>query len=127
MVIAKYSHEVNEMGILWKENGTFKEEGMEKAESLWIQSQYRNNGSGENDSNNKAIRPSLKGEISTEVAVIGGGIAGVLIAYLLQQRGVPAVILECRKAGGGITKNTTAKITSQHSLIYKKLISYKGE
>ena len=114
------------MGILWKENGTFKEEGMEKAESLWIQSQYRN-GSGENDSNNKAIRPSLKGEISTEVAVIGGGIAGVLIAYLLQQRGVPAVILECRKAGGGITKNTTAKITSQHSLIYKKLISYKGE
>ncbi|NLO09956.1 MAG: FAD-dependent oxidoreductase [Clostridiales bacterium] len=100
---------------------------MERAESLWIQSQYRNNNSGENDSNNDVIRPSLKGEISTEVAVIGGGMAGVLIAYLLQQRGVPVVVIECRKAGGGITKNTTAKITSQHSLIYKKLLSYKGE
>ena len=61
------------------------------------------------------------------MAVIGGGLAGVLIAYLLQQRGIPVVILECRKTGGGITKNTTAKITSQHSLIYKKLIMYKGE
>ena len=31
------------MGILWKENGTFNEEGMERSESLWIQSQYRDN------------------------------------------------------------------------------------
>jgi glycine/D-amino acid oxidase-like deaminating enzyme/nitrite reductase/ring-hydroxylating ferredoxin subunit len=115
------------MGILWKENGIFKEEGIERSESLWIQNQYRNNEGGEGNSNSETLRPSLKGEISTEVAVIGGGLAGVLIAYLLQQRGVPVVILECRKAGGGITKNTTAKITSQHSLVYKKLLSYKGE
>ncbi len=111
------------MGILWKENGTFNEEGMERSESLWIQSQYRDNESEEN----KTGRDKLKSDITTEVAVIGGGLAGVLIAYLLQQRGIPVVILECRKTGGGITKNTTAKITSQHSLIYKKLIMYKGE
>ena len=115
------------MGILWKENGTFKEEGIERGESLWIQDQYRNNIDKGGDADNKTLRPSLKGEISTEVAVIGAGLAGVLIAYLLQQRGIPVVVLECRKAGGGITKNTTAKITSQHSLIYKKLITYKGE
>ena len=36
------------MGILWKENGTFNEEGMERSESLWIQSQYRDNESEEN-------------------------------------------------------------------------------
>lgn len=125
------------MGILWKENGTFKEEGIERGESLWIQKQYRDNEAERYnfESNklehinleNSSLRSSLKGDISTEVAVIGGGMAGILIAYLLKQKGIPTVVLECRKAGGGITKNTTAKITSQHSLIYKKLISYKGE
>ena len=119
--------EVNaRMGILWKEYGTFKEEGIERGESLWVQKQYRND-TDENNISNTDLRPSLKGEINTEVAVIGGGLAGVLIAYLLQSRGVPVVVLECRKAGGGATKNTTAKITSGHSLIYKKLITYKGE
>ncbi|HKL79201.1 MAG TPA: FAD-dependent oxidoreductase [Mobilitalea sp.] len=66
-------------------------------------------------------------EISTEVAVIGGGLAGVLVAYQLQKQGVPVVVLECREVGSGMTKNTTAKITSQHGLIYRKLIMYKGE
>lgn len=115
------------MGTLWKEYGTFKEEGIERGESLWVQKQYRNNGEEEEYSSSQALRPSLKGEISTEVAVIGGGLAGILIAYLLQSKGVQVVVLECRKAGGGVTKNTTAKITSGHNLIYKKLISYKGE
>ena len=126
--------EVNvKMGTLWKEYGTFKEEGIERGESLWVQKQYRdkkaeeNNKIVENNLSSETLRPSLKGEISTEVAVIGGGLAGVLIAYLLQSRGVKVVVLECRKVGGGVTKNTTAKITSQHSLIYKKLITYKGE
>jgi glycine/D-amino acid oxidase-like deaminating enzyme/nitrite reductase/ring-hydroxylating ferredoxin subunit len=115
------------MEILWKENGTFKEEGTERGESLWIQKQYRDSDTLENRLSSGIIWPSLKGDINTEVAVIGGGLAGVLTAFLLQQRGVPVVLLECRKVGGGITKNTTAKITSQHSLIYKKLITYKGE
>src|SRR5690554_6100784 len=102
------------MGTLWKEYGTFKEEGIERGESLWVQKQYCNNGEGkinleEEYSSSQALRPSLKGEISTEVAVIGGGLAGILIAYLLQSKGVQVVVLECRKAGGGVTKNTTAK------------------
>ena len=127
MVFAKSTLEVNDMDILWKENGTFKEEGIERGESLWIQEQYRYNERKDKSVNEKTARPALKGEISTEVAIIGAGLAGVLTAYMLQSRGVPVVVLECRKAGGGITKNTTAKITSQHSLIYKKLLTYKGE
>ena len=121
------------MGIVWKEYGRFKEEGIERGESLWVQKQYRNNKAEDynkpigNKSRSETLHPSLMGEISTEVAVIGGGLAGVLIAYLLQSRGVPVVVLECRNAGGGVTKNTTAKISSQHDLIFKKLITYKGE
>lgn len=67
-------------------------------------------------------RGALEGNIETDTAVIGGGLAGILIAYLLQQRGVPVIVLEAGRIASGQTCNTTAKITSQHDLIYSKLI-----
>lgn len=112
------------METLWKENGTFEGIGKERGESVWVQPQYRYE---DKQDGGKKARPSLQGDINTEVAVIGGGLAGVLTAYLLQQRGVSVVVIECREAGSGITKNTTAKISSQHGLIYRKLMMYKGE
>lgn len=72
-------------------------------------------------------REALAGNLKADVAVIGGGMAGVLTAYFLKRRGVDVVLLEGRKIGGGQTKNTTAKITSQHDLIYNKLIHDFGE
>lgn len=74
-----------------------------------------------------ASRRSLEGDLETEAAVIGGGMAGVLIAYELQKRGVKTVILEADHLGGGQTKNTTAKVTSQHDVKYQKLIEDFGE
>lgn len=68
----------------------------------------------------------LKGEIKTDVLIIGGGMAGILCAYLLQQAGIPYVLAEAQTICGGITKNTTAKITSQHGLIYGQLIRRFG-
>ncbi len=110
------------MHTIWKENGTSPRGGTERGESLWVQEEYRYD-----QSNVKIARPALMENIDTEVAVIGGGLAGILTAYLLQERGIPVVVLECSEVGSGMTKNTTAKITSQHSLIYNKLLSYKGE
>ena len=66
--------------------------------------------------------PSLEGDVSTDVLIIGGGMAGVLCAYLLHCAGVSYVLAEATTLCSGITKNTTAKITSQHVLIYDKLI-----
>lgn len=60
----------------------------------------------------------LKGDISIDVLIIGGGMAGILCAYLLHGAGVPYVLTEAETVCGGITKNTTAKITIQHGLIY---------
>ena len=68
----------------------------------------------------------LEQDAKTDVLIIGGGIAGVLCAYLLHQAGVIYLLLEAETIGGGITKNTTAKITSQHGLIYDKLIRKFG-
>lgn len=72
-------------------------------------------------------KSKLQGDIQTDVAIIGGGMAGILTAYLLRCQGVDCVLLEANKIGGGVTQNTTAKITSQHNLIYDKLIRTGGQ
>lgn len=71
-------------------------------------------------------REPLRGDIETDTAVIGGGLAGITIAYALQQRGIPAIVLEAGRIASGQTGNTTAKITLQHNLIYSKLIRNFG-
>ncbi len=69
---------------------------------------------------------ALEGTVSTDVLIIGGGLAGLLCAYYLGEAGVPYVLAEGNRIGSGITGNTTAKITSQHGLIYDKLIRKSG-
>ncbi len=70
--------------------------------------------------------PQLKEDIKTDVVIVGGGLAGVLCLRELTDRGVDCVLLEAKSIGSGITKNTTAKITFQHGIIYDKLIKSIG-
>ena len=70
---------------------------------------------------------ALENNKSTDVLIIGGGIAGILCAYRLKEAGVDCMLVEATEIGGGITKNTTAKITLQHGLIYDKMIKRFGE
>lgn len=63
----------------------------------------------------------------TEVLVLGGGITGILCAYMLKRAGVDCILVEANRICDGITKNTTAKITLQHGLIYDKLIRQFGQ
>ncbi|WP_283691658.1 FAD-dependent oxidoreductase [Clostridium perfringens] len=72
-------------------------------------------------------REALNKDIKTDVLVIGAGIAGILTAYMLKQKGRDVVLIDAAEIASGNTKNTTAKITSQHDLIYSKLISEFGE
>ena len=72
-------------------------------------------------------REALNKDIKTDVLVIGAGIAGILTAYMLKQKGREVVVIDAAEIASGNTKNTTAKITSQHDLIYSKLITEFGE
>ena len=69
---------------------------------------------------------ALKGDVKTDVLIIGGGISGVLCAYELKNRGIDCVLVEAAQICSGITKNTTAKITSQHGFIYDKITKKFG-
>ncbi|MBR4051396.1 MAG: FAD-dependent oxidoreductase [Clostridia bacterium] len=71
--------------------------------------------------------PEIEGNVNTDVLIIGGGIAGLLTAYMLQQEGIDYILVEKNRICSGTTQNTTAKITFQHSLIYSKLMKSYGE
>ena len=58
--------------------------------------------------------------------MIGGGMAGLLCAYRLKQAGADVILAEAGRICGGVTQNTTAKITAQHGLIYHKLLHKLG-
>ena len=70
--------------------------------------------------------PELVGDVRTDVLIIGGGIAGILTAYLLHEKGVRYILVEKGRICSGTTGNTTAKITFQHGLIYDKILKSDG-
>jgi len=70
--------------------------------------------------------PALTENIKADVVIVGGGIAGITSAYLLQKEGLSVIVLEADRIARGTTGHTTAKITSQHNLIYHKLIKQMG-
>lgn len=72
-------------------------------------------------------RNSLNSTIKTDVCVIGGGMAGLLTAYKLKERGFDVVVVEASSIASGQTGNTTAKITCQHGVKYSEIISTFGE
>ena len=69
----------------------------------------------------------LEQNIKTDICIIGGGLTGLSTAYYLSKYKIRTVLLEkgeiCRQTSG----NSTAKITSQHGLIYKYLTDSKGK
>lgn len=71
--------------------------------------------------------PEIEGNVNTDVLIIGGGMSGLLTAYMLQKEGVDYILVEKNRICAGTTQNTTAKITFQHSLIYSKLLRTTDE
>ncbi|MBR6552277.1 MAG: FAD-dependent oxidoreductase [Clostridia bacterium] len=68
----------------------------------------------------------LRTNLKTDVLIIGGGLTGVLLALKFKELGVQYALVEANTICSGVTLNTTAKITSQHSLIYSKINNTYG-
>lgn len=68
----------------------------------------------------------LEENIKTDICIIGGGLAGVTTAYNLSKYKIRTVLIDKGKIGMQTSGNSTAKITSQHGLIYKYLADSKG-
>ena len=66
--------------------------------------------------------PRLEQDLKTDILIIGGGMAGLLCACALNRACADYALIEADSICSGVTRNTTAKITSQHGLIYDKLI-----
>lgn len=75
------------------------------------------------DSTQETNYPSLNKDMSADVAIVGGGIVGITAAYLLKKQGLRVILIESGRIVQGATGFTTAKITSQHHLIYNKIIN----
>lgn len=61
-----------------------------------------------------------------EVAVIGGGLTGILTAYALRRAGVGAIVLDAHEIGYGQSGSSTGKITLAGGLTYRKLLTERG-
>ncbi|MDD3224546.1 MAG: FAD-dependent oxidoreductase [Clostridium sp.] len=72
-------------------------------------------------------RERLNRDIECDVLIIGAGMAGLLTAYMLTKSGREVVVIDAKSTASGVTKNTTAKITCQHGLIYNSIAKEFGE
>jgi len=70
---------------------------------------------------------SLNEDLNVDVCIIGGGITGISCGYYLSKNNLKVCILEKDKIMEKTSGHTTAKITSQHGLIYKYLYDSYGK
>ena len=85
------------------------------AESLWL------------DTAPQGAHPRLDRDLEVDVAVIGGGIAGVSTAFMLARDGVSVALLEAAQVGSGVTGCTTAKVSALQATVLSAIRSRKGD
>ncbi|MEB3367318.1 FAD-dependent oxidoreductase [Saccharopolyspora mangrovi] len=70
--------------------------------------------------------PPLRGRRSFDVAVIGGGIAGLTTALLLKGEGAAVAVIEADRVASGATGNNTAKATALQSTMCTTIRQHRG-
>ncbi|SFB82491.1 Glycine/D-amino acid oxidase [Halobiforma haloterrestris] len=92
--------------------------------SPWLATTREETGSdrvASDDAGDPASDRSLESLRSVDVAVVGAGITGLSTAIELRDRGETVAVLERDRVAAGTTGRSTAKLTSQHGLIYDHL------
>ena len=78
------------------------------------------------DSAQRTKFSSLSHKTTVDVAILGGGIAGISTAFMLKKQGLKVAVVELNRIVGDVTAGTTAKITKTSSLIYNRIFSKFG-
>ncbi|WUI04088.1 FAD-dependent oxidoreductase [Spirillospora sp. NBC_00431] len=65
--------------------------------------------------------PALSEDAETDVAVVGGGIAGIATAWELARAGRSVMLLEADRLAAGVTGYTTGRLSAAHPWIYAQL------
>ena len=65
--------------------------------------------------------PQLSGDLTADVVVVGGGVAGLTAALALQRDGASVVVLEADRVGAGVTGCTTAKVSALQGTVYTQI------
>lgn len=76
---------------------------------------------------NRPRFPALPGSVTADVVVVGAGITGLTAGLLLQRAGIEVAVVEAARVAEGTTGHTTGKVTSQHGVIYQRLVAQRGE
>lgn len=71
-------------------------------------------------------RPSLQGDVRTDVVIVGAGLVGALVANELTGRGLNVVVLERRRVACGTSGHSTAKITALHGDQWSSAVRMRG-
>ena len=81
-----------------------------KNKSIWINTKIKNE-----------LQPKLESNISCDVLIIGGGMAGLTAGYNLMNSDMDVVLIEKDLCGMGATSKNTGKLTWMQDLIYSRL------
>ncbi len=73
-----------------------------------------------------AYEPLADG-VEVDVAVVGGGIAGITAAHLLKRAGKSVAIVDAKRILHGATGYTTAKVTAAHNIAYAAVAKKFGD
>lgn len=73
------------------------------------------------------IYPPLTTAVTCDVAVIGGGITGALVAFHLVEAGISTIVLDKRDIGWGSTSATTALLQYEIDTPLHKLVELVGK
>jgi glycine/D-amino acid oxidase-like deaminating enzyme/nitrite reductase/ring-hydroxylating ferredoxin subunit len=87
---------------------------MRASESIWL------------DTAEPTAHPSLDHDLEVDVAVLGGGIAGITTAFLLKRQGARVAVLERGVVCGGATGFTTAKASALQQTALSQVARVNG-
>jgi glycine/D-amino acid oxidase-like deaminating enzyme len=80
-----------------------------------------------NDDRRVMAYSPLRADCKADVVIVGGGLTGMLSAYLLSYEGKKVIVLEKGLIGGGVTSLTTAFLTASIDTDFADLIKDFGE